>query len=179
VMGFPTFEDCAAASGTSLCTPTMSCHLHERIGNAMHVSNVGCVIFAALLSAKFVDAPRVHNLDFNAIKDGLWDPMPQPAASLAADRACSRERQGGGGGRGGRLAQTAASLEVLPDGVKYHKGHKTYYVGMDGTSVRVPFREKDHGGSARMLAVSADAALRLAPSSRNTWHVRSALSISA
>ena len=55
MMGFPSFDDCAAAAGVHLCVPDPSSEPHARIGNAMHVANVGCVMLAALASVKFKD----------------------------------------------------------------------------------------------------------------------------
>ena len=55
MMGFPSFEDCAEAAGVPLCTPDPSSEPHARIGNAMHVANVGCVMLAALASVEFKD----------------------------------------------------------------------------------------------------------------------------
>lgn len=55
MMGFPSFEDCALAAGVPVCEPDFECDPHARIGNAMHVANIGCIILATLTSVTFKD----------------------------------------------------------------------------------------------------------------------------
>jgi hypothetical protein len=56
-MGFPVYEDLAAAARVQLDTATA--RNTSAVGNCMHVANVGVVILAALCSAEFSPGPHI------------------------------------------------------------------------------------------------------------------------